>query len=72
MPTPVLFTELESGPLDRIPEEQHWKPRRIYYATTREREADLQRIDYNNEQADAVSVGMSLIGFGGRTFPGRI
>jgi len=65
MPTPVLFTELDIGPLDHIPEDQRWKPRRVYYATTRERDDDLQRIDYNNKEADAVSVGLSLIGFGG-------
>ncbi len=65
MPTPVLFTELEIGPLDHIPGDQRWKPRRVYYATTRERDDDLQRIDYGNRESDAVSVGMSLIGFGG-------
>src|SRR6056297_782969 len=65
MPTPVLFSELGVGPLDHIPEEQRWKPRRVYYATTRAREDDLQRIDYNNEESEVVSVGLSLIGFGG-------
>ena len=65
MPTPLLFTELGFGPLDHIPETQRWKPRRVYYATTREREADLQRIDYNNNVAESLSVGMALIGFGG-------
>lgn len=65
MPTPVLFTELGIGPLDHIPEDQRWKPRRVYYATTRQRDDDLQRIDYTNKESDAVSVGLSLIGFGG-------
>ena len=65
MPTPVLFSELGIGPLDHIPADQRWKPRRVYYATTREREPDLQRIDYNNNQGDRVSVGMAMIGFGG-------
>jgi len=65
MPTPVLFTELGIGPLDHIPEHQRWNHRRVYYATTREREDDLQRIDYGNAESDAVSVGMTLIGFGG-------
>ena len=65
MPTPVVFTEFDVGPLDHIPDEQRWKPRRVYYATTRQREDDLQRIDYGNAEADVVSVGMSLIGFGG-------
>jgi len=62
MPTPVLFTELGIGPLDHIPEHQRWNHRRVYYATTREREDDLQRIDYGNAESDAVSVGMTLIG----------
>ena len=65
MPTPVLFTALGVGPLDHIPEHQRWNPRRVYYATTREREDDLQRIDYGNAESAAVSVGMTLIGFGG-------
>lgn len=65
MPTPVLYTELQFSPLDHIPPQQRWKPRRVYYATTREREPDLQRINYTNDESDVVSVGMSLIGFGG-------
>lgn len=65
MPTPVLFTELGVGPLDHIPPEQRWKPRRVYYATTREREDDLQRIDYGNREGEQLALGMSLIGFGG-------
>jgi len=65
MPTPVIFSELDVGPLDHIPENQRWKPRRVYYATTREREANLQRIDYGNDESDRVSIGMALIGFGG-------
>jgi hypothetical protein len=64
MPTPVLFTELEVGPLDHVPDHRRWNPRRVYYATTREREPDLQRIDYGNGESDVVSVGMTLIGFG--------
>jgi esterase/lipase superfamily enzyme len=65
MPTPVLFSEMDVSPLDHIPEAQRWNPRRVYYATTREREDDLMRIDYNNAESDKVSVGMTLIGFGG-------
>lgn len=65
MPTPLLFTELGIGPLDHIPANQRWNPRRVYYATTRERDDDLQRIDYGNAESDVVSVGMTLIGFGG-------
>ncbi|MEE4278226.1 MAG: alpha/beta hydrolase [Halieaceae bacterium] len=64
MPTPVLFSELDFSPLDHIPEGQRWTPRRVYYATTRVRERDLQRIDYSNAESDTVSLGMSLIGFG--------
>lgn len=65
MPTPVLFSESGVGPLDHIPETQRWNPRRVYYATTRERDASLQRINYSNAESKTVSVGMSLIGFGG-------
>ena len=65
MPTPVLFSELDVSPLDHIPEAQRWNPRRVYYATTREREDDLMRIDYGNAENDVVSIGMTLIGFGG-------
>ncbi len=65
MPTPEVFTASGFGPLDHIPEDQRWKPRRVYYATTRARERDQQRIDYSNSESDRVSVGMSLIGFGG-------
>ncbi|MEE4277816.1 MAG: hypothetical protein V2I82_05020, partial [Halieaceae bacterium] len=64
MPTPVLFSELGFSPLDHVPPEQRWTPRRVYYATTRVREDDLQRIDYSNEEATETSLGMSLIGFG--------
>ena len=65
MPTPVVFSELNAGPLDHIAEGKRWKPRRVYYATTRQRKDDLQRIDYGNEESDTLSVGMALIGFGG-------
>jgi esterase/lipase superfamily enzyme len=65
MPTPVLFSEFDVGPLDHIPEDQRWNPRRVYYATTRQRDDDLQRINYGNRESDAVSVGLSVIGFGG-------
>ena len=65
MPTPVLFSELGVSPLDHIPEAQRWNPRRVYYSTTRERDDDRMRIDYGNAESDVVSVGMTLIGFGG-------
>jgi hypothetical protein len=64
MPTPLLFSELGVSPLDHIPEKQRWTPRRVYYATTRLREDDLQRIDYGNTPATDISLGMTLIGFG--------
>ena len=64
MPTPVLFSELDISPLDNIPESERWKPRRVYYATTRQREPNRQRIDYNNDESELISAGLSLIGFG--------
>lgn len=64
MPTPLLFSELDVSPLDHVPEAQRWTPRRVYYATTRLRKDDLQRIDYGNQPADQLSLGMTLIGFG--------
>jgi esterase/lipase superfamily enzyme len=65
MPTPVVYSELNLSPLDNIPERQRWKPRRVYYATTRERDPSPMRIDYNNNESDLVSAGLSLVGFGG-------
>jgi esterase/lipase superfamily enzyme len=65
MPTPVLFSELGVGPLDHVPEGDRWNPRRVYYATTRARQPDQQRIQYGNTESDSVSLGMTLIGFGG-------
>jgi len=64
MPTPVLFSELGFSPMDHVPEDERWTPRRVYYATTREREDDLQRIDYGNRESATISLGMTLIGFG--------
>lgn len=60
-----MYSELGLSPLDNIPNNQRWKPRRVYYATTREREPTPQRIDYSNKESDLVSAGLSLIGFGG-------
>ena len=65
MPTPVLYTELNTSPLEHIPEEEQWNPRKVYYATIRERESDLQTIHYSNQPSERVSVGLALIGFGG-------
>ncbi len=69
MNTPVVYSSMDVGPLDHIPEKQRWTPRRVYYATTRERDPDRQRIDYTNAEGDAVSLGMSLIGFGVPALP---
>lgn len=65
MPTPILFQELNTSPLDHIPLEDRWNLRRVYYATTRARENNLQRIDYSNQESAEISVGMAMIGFGG-------
>ena len=65
MPTPVFYTELGIGPLDHIPAEEQWTPRRVYYATTRARGKNEQEITYRNQPSDEVAVGMALIGFGG-------
>ncbi len=65
MPTPVLFPELGIGPLDHVPADRRWKPRLVYFATTRARVDDLQRIDFSNNESDQVAVGLSLVGFGG-------
>lgn len=65
MPTPVIFSELGFSPLDHIPQEERWTPRRVYYATTRKREDDYQRIDYGNAESDEITLGIGLIGFGG-------
>ncbi|MDJ0916979.1 MAG: alpha/beta fold hydrolase [Woeseiaceae bacterium] len=65
MPTPVVFSELGFSPLEHIPESERWTPRRVYYATTRQRDDNLQRIDYGNTEGDKILLGMTLIGFGG-------
>ena len=65
MPTPVLYTESGFGPLDHIPQNEQWTPRRVYYATTRERGKNEQQISYGNRPSDEVSLGLTLISFGG-------
>lgn len=67
MPTPMLYTELETGPLEHIPSDQHWNLRKVYYATTRARDPDLQRVRYTNGESDEVSVGLALVRFGERS-----
>jgi esterase/lipase superfamily enzyme len=64
MPTPIIYEVNDFGPLDGIPAAEHWNLRRVYYATTRTRDDDLQKIDYSNTESDQVSVGMCLVGFG--------
>jgi esterase/lipase superfamily enzyme len=68
MPTPAVYTETGLDPLEHIPENEQWTPRRVYYATVRERDKDWQRIDYTNATSDEMSVGLALIGFGGPGF----
>ena len=60
MPTPLIYTVNDVGPLDHIPDEEHWNLRRIYYATTRQRNNNMQKIDYTNKESHEVSV-LSLI-----------
>lgn len=64
MPTPILYESSQYGPIDNVPLDEQWNLRRVYYATTRARDIDLQKINYSNSKSDQVSVGMSLIGFG--------
>lgn len=64
MPTPVLYSELGIGPLDRVPEAERWAPRQVFYVTTRERASDFQRIEYGNRESDTARMGSMLIGFG--------
>lgn len=65
MPTPLVYQLSEKSPLDHIPEDERWNLRKVYYATTRERDPDLRRIVYSNEESEEVSIGMALVAFGG-------
>ncbi|BCX49251.1 DUF900 hydrolase family protein [Haloferula helveola] len=65
MPTPVLYTESGHKPLDHLPPGERWKERRVYYVTNRSRQGGAQRISYGNGISPDLSVGTSLIGFGG-------
>ena len=40
MPTPILYEVNGIGPLDRVPADEHWNLRRVYYATSRTRTDD--------------------------------
>ncbi|MEQ9097364.1 MAG: alpha/beta hydrolase [Phycisphaerales bacterium] len=64
MPTPALFTETGVDPMAHIPEEERWVPRRVFYATTRERTSTRRDIAYGNREADHLSMGVALVGFG--------
>ena len=64
MPTPILYEVNSFGPLDRVPVDEQWNLRRVYFATTRTRDSNLQKIDYSNTESDKVSIGMCLVGFG--------
>lgn len=64
MPTPALFTETGVDPMAHIPERERWVPRRVYYATTRERTSTRRDIAYGNREGDRLSMGAALVGFG--------
>ncbi len=64
MPTPALFTETGVDPMAHIPEDERWVPRRVYYATTRDRTSTRRAIDYGNRAGEQLSMGAALVGFG--------
>lgn len=64
MPTPLIYHDNDLGPIDNIPETEHFNLRGVFYVTTRERENNLRRIVYGNNESDQVSVGIALISFG--------
>jgi len=64
MPTPALFTETGVDPMAHIPEDERWVPRRVYYATTRERTSTRRDIAYGNREGEHLSMGIALVGFG--------
>ncbi|MEM7755573.1 MAG: alpha/beta hydrolase [Planctomycetota bacterium] len=65
MPTPVVYTESGFEPLQHIPEHERWIPRRVFYATSRERVPNAQEIAYGNTPSDQLRVGMAVVGFDG-------
>ena len=65
MPTPLLYTEMDRGPMDGLSDKELWKPLRVYYATTRRRDQDARRINYGNKESENMSLGLALINFGG-------
>ncbi|WP_217175538.1 alpha/beta hydrolase [Coraliomargarita akajimensis] len=64
MPTPLIYQQSDFGPIDDIPEEEHFNLRSVFYVTNRERENNLRRIVYGNDESEQVTVGLALIGFG--------
>lgn len=68
MPTPLFFQVQGFSPLDDIPENEHWNIRKVYYATTRQRDDEFQRVNYDNKPDDRIHVGMTAVGFGSQNF----
>lgn len=66
MPTPALYSVTGYSPIWHIPDGERWVPRRVYYATVRERTGDFTTVRYGNGLADEMSLGLALVGFGGR------
>ena len=55
MPTPAVYSETALDLLAEVPEDKQWVPRRVYYATTRQRTPELRAITYGNDVSDQVS-----------------
>jgi esterase/lipase superfamily enzyme len=66
MPTPLLYSSFEANPMSHVPPEERWVPRRVYYATVRERIADWRTVRYGNRVGSELCFGLALVGFGGR------
>ena len=64
MRTPALFAETGADPMAHVPESERWVPRRVFYATTRERTGTRRDIAYGNDEGDVLSMGIALVGFG--------
>jgi len=66
MPTPALYSVTGANPIAHIPEGERWVPRRVYYATTRARAGDLTTVRYGDRVGEEMSLGLAMVGFGGR------
>jgi esterase/lipase superfamily enzyme len=66
MPTPALYSVTGYSPIGRVPADERWVPRRVYYATVRERTGDYTTVRYGNAVGEDMSLGLALVGFGGR------